>query len=170
MTSPVRNSRVAGFTLLELVLVTAALVILIATAVPNIQHGWAALQTERTAFTVAQTLRSARTLAIASSASVAWVWDAEARQVCLGGPTARRCATDHLGDRLASPRRIPEPIQMTATRQDQPVAQVTFFPDGTSQPTTFLISSPGASRYRITVDATTSQVAVQLDAAADAHS
>lgn len=181
MISPARNSKRAGFTLLELVLVTLTLVVLIATAVPNAQRGWETLQTERTAFTVAQMLRAAHTLAVTQSRPTTWTWNAQAHQVSLVIPSAgastapSTTGTPSIPDRLQRPRDLPFEVLVTVqhgrgSSSEASADSLVFFPDGTSQPATLLIGEPASPRYRIEVNGATSQVRVQRAGAPAPHS
>lgn len=160
---------------------TLTLVVLIATAVPNMQRGWGTLQTERTAFTVAQTLRAAHTLAVTQSRPTTWTWNAPAHQVSLviasaGAPIAPSTApTPSIPDRLQRPRYLPPEVLLTVQQgsgssSSASADSVVFFPDGTSQPATLLIGEPASPRYRIEVNGTTSQVRVQRAGASEPHS
>ena len=161
MTSPAGNDHVqGGFTFIELVFVALILGLLLASVLPRVQQSWAGLQAERTAFELAQSLRTARTLAVAQGRPVEWHWDAEARRVSLKTAGADGTSESVTG-RLGRPRTIPDQVTLTVLQDEQGVAHVNFFPDGTSEPTTLLISDATSPRHQITVDETTSQVVVQ---------
>jgi prepilin-type N-terminal cleavage/methylation domain-containing protein len=149
-----------GFTFIELIFVTLALGLLVLTATPRIRQAWVRLQIERTAFFLAQMLRTARTLAITNSQPIAWVWDPAGRRVWLGTQHDDDLP-DPLSGRFGRPHPIPEQVRLSVMRDEEAVAQVNFFPNGTSQPTTVLISDPLVPRYQIAVDETTGQVVVK---------
>jgi Tfp pilus assembly protein FimT len=142
------------------VVVAAVLVVVTVSAVPHLQRGWVSALTERTAFQIAQSLRSARTLAITGTRMVDWMWDDEEQRICMGSADAADCAATDLPDRLARPRRVPSPLRLAVTRDGQTVSRVRFFPDGTSQSATVVVNDATAPRYTIVIDGPTSQVAV----------
>ena len=147
-----------------------ALAVLVAMAVPNIQRGWETLRADRTAFTIAQTLRTAHTLAVTQSHRVTWTWNADRHQVSLGIPssgtsTAPSTSSDesslkHL-TRPLTIRDVPVTVQPGTGSSSVSADTVVFFPDGTSQTTTLLIGDPASPRYHILVDGTTGRVTVQ---------
>jgi type II secretory pathway pseudopilin PulG len=152
----------AGFTFIELVFVTLAIGVLIVSALPNFRRGWSSLQTERVAFDLAQLLRTARTLAITQGQQVTWVWEPDPREVWLGTPRpGAKGSTERLPGRFGRVHAIPQTVSLVVTRDDGGVeTQVSFFPNGTSQPVTLLIGDDVVPRYEVAVDETTGQVVV----------
>ncbi len=151
-----RLTSARGFTLIELLFVVLALGFLLVSAAPSFSQGWSSLQTERTAFDVAQLLRTARTIAVSQAQPIDWRWDDSLRCMCLGASQTDGCSTGRLPGRFGRSRTLPEPV-----RWYKPAGHVRFFPDGTSEPATLLIGDESAPRYQITVDETTGQVVVQ---------
>ncbi len=150
----------ASFTFIELVFVTVVLGVLAVLAIPRMQQTWAHLQAERTAFEQAQLLRTARTIAIAQSEVVEWVWDGQAHRVWLGRQQADGSVAP-LAGRFGHPRSLPEDVELTIVQPAESSDRVSFFPDGTSQSVTLVIGGKSLPRYQIVVDETTGQVAVQ---------
>ncbi len=147
-----------GFTLIELIFVMVILGWLLVAAMPRLRQGWTALEMERTAFELAQMLRTARVLAITTNQPITWTWNADTRRAVL------QQATDPptpLTGRLGRPRAVPQEVALSVLQSEQPVERITFLPDGTSQSTMLLIGDAFAPRSRVTVDGSTSQVAVR---------
>ena len=163
--SPIRNPQFeirnspSGFTFIELVFVTLVLGILLVSALPKIQGGWSRLQTERIAFQLAQTLRTARTLAIAQGQPIDWMWDSQAQHVWLVTEQSDGTVVPVPG-RLGQPHPIPQSVKLSVLQSGQPVQKISFFPDGTSQSTSLLIGGTTTPLYQIGVDGSTSQVVV----------
>jgi hypothetical protein len=70
-------------------------------------------------------------------------------------------STQAVPGRVGRAHAIPEQVQLSVIRNDQPVERVGFFPDGTSQATSLLISDAMSPRYQIAVDGSTGQVTVK---------
>lgn len=148
-----------GFTFIELVFVALMLGVLTLAVAPRFQQEWSRLQAERTAVSLAQMLRTARTLAVAQSRPVQWVWQSDTRRVWLGTQEEDGSITP-LSGRLGRAQTVPEPVGLTVMQQERSVTEVGFFPDGTSQATLLRISERNVPRYQVAVDGTTGQVAV----------
>jgi len=151
---------ITGFTFIELIFVTLVLGLLLVSAVPRMRLGWTSLVTERTTFDLAQTLRSARTLAVNQAQPIEWAWDPEARRVNLNALQADGSAVPIPG-RLGHSHAVPEQITLSVMQDGESVERVNFFPDGTSQTTTLLIGQTSAPRYQISLDGSTSHVTVR---------
>ena len=142
--------------------VAVVVVLLLVVSLPQFSKTSQRLQAEQVAFELAQLLRFAREQAITRGHVVVWVWNASARR-------ARLEALDGTGqqvpiaDRLAQSAVVPSDVTLRLTQDGAQTDAVKFFPDGTSQPTSLLVSS-GATVYTVTVDVATSQVAVMTDA------
>lgn len=154
------GSKHTGFTFIELIFVALTLAVVMVAIVPRFEPMRTRLEAERTAFEVAQMLRSARVVAITQHQPVTWRWDEEARRMWLGVPQAGGDMTPVPG-RFGQPRRLSERLALAVSHDDQPVTQIHFFPDGTSQSTLLLLTSDSVARYQIVVDGATSQVAVR---------
>ena len=150
--------RVSGFTFVEIIFVTLVLGILLAASVPRFQQTAQRLRAEQAAFELTALLRVAHEQAVAQGGPIVWMWDAEAR-------SARLLLMDETGQLAPLSGRInrstvfPEEILVSATQDHTPVDRVTFFPDGTSDSAAVAVALRGRV-YTITVDATTSQVAL----------
>ena len=136
-------------------MVTVVLGMLMMATVPRFQQTAQRLQTEQTAFALTQLLRYAHERAVAQGATIVWVWDADARQAHLesaqdgGEPQPLR-------DHVARSRPVREGITVTLTRGGAEVYDVTFSPDGTSEPSTLQITHH-TFNYTVTIDAATGQ-------------
>ena len=137
-----------------------ALAVLVVSAAPNLQRQWSRFQEERVAFDVAHELRTARTLAIAQSQPVVWMWDASTRQWWLALVQDDGTVVPAPG-RWGHRRALPERVVLSVAREDQPVQQVAFYPDGTSDVTTLSIGTDAVVHYTITVYEATGQVALR---------
>jgi Tfp pilus assembly protein FimT len=148
-----------GFTLIELALVAVTLAVLLVSAVPHVRRGAANMQTERTAFQVAQMLRTARAVAISEGCAVDWVVgrDHNAQRVSLELDDST-CAGKTIPTRMARTMVVPPPITVN------PIDRVRFSPDGTSQSTTIVVTDDTIPRYHITVDGSTSLVQTRAGA------
>ena len=149
-----------SFTLIELVFITLVLGILLVASLPRMQRGWVRLQMERTAFQLAQSLRMARSLAIAQGQPVQWTWNAETRRVELF-TLQPDGSTVLIPGRLGHLAAIPREVAVTALQNDQSVETVNFLPDGTTQTTTLVIGNSAAPTFTISLDGSTSQVVVR---------
>ncbi len=137
-----------------------ALAVLVVSAAPNLQRQWSRFQEEGVAFDVAQELRTARTLAIAQSQPVTWMWEATTRQRWLAIVQDDGTVVPAPG-RWGHRRVVPERVALSIARDEQPVQQITFYPDGTSELTTLSIGTGAAFHYTITVYEATGQVALR---------
>lgn len=168
MTSPTGVSE-DGFTFIELIFVTVVLGLLLAAAIPRMQQGWVTFQTEQAAFELAQTLRIARVLAITQSQPVIWTWNAQTRQVALGRP-AQDDTLAPLAGRAGRPYLLARPMSLTIEPEGTPNARFQFFPDGTCDAASIMLSNRLASHYCIAVDGSTGRVVVQRTALASSCS
>lgn len=158
----------SGFTLIELVFVCVALSILLAFSLPNFRRTMERLRVEQTAFAFAQLLRYAHEQAVAHDADILWTWDEQRHRAFI--TPAHPDDPDHpvaLNARFAEQRAVPSSIAVRLTRQEVPVSCrcLTFFPDGTSEPTTLTIGQ-APNLYTVTVDRATSQVRLIAGSAA----
>ena len=160
--SVILRRRRAGFTFIELMFVLVTLAILTGVLLPKFGPSFDRLQTERVAFETAQLLRYAQATAVATRMPVQLVVDAEAHRLWLA--TERDGRLQPLEDRLVKSRRLPDKVQVSLGRDDQEPLQ--FLPDGTSRQAVVSVKDAAGNAYRITVDATTGQVAVFSGAAA----
>ena len=154
-----------GFTLVEVVLVTLVLALLLTAAVPRFAQTAQRLQTEQTAFALAQLLRYAHERAVVQGRPMVWVWDEPSRR-------ARVASVDETGQRqwltehVSRSRPVRDDIEVTLAREGAEVDAVTFFPDGTSDAATLRVVHRPFS-YTVTVDATTSQPSLTANAQAE---
>ena len=170
-TFAIRNS--TGFTLVEIVLVAAVLVVLLVATLPRFQETSQRLHVERTAFEVAQLLRYAHGRAVSQGDVIVVTWDGDRRRASLGsldGAEAATWPTDCSRQPLAlSPPlqsvAVPETVTVNLVREDQAITCVNFFPDGTSDSTTLHLSHR-ALDYIVTVHGPTSYVVLATRPAA----
>jgi len=149
-----------GFTFIELVFVMVALAVLVVSAAPHLQRQWSRFQEEGVAFELAQELRTARTLAIAQSQPVTWMWEATTRQRWLAMVQDDGTVVPAPG-RWGHHRVVPARVVLSITRDEQPAQQITFYPDGTSELTTLSVGIDSTFHYTITVYEATGQVALR---------
>ena len=155
-----------GFTFVELVFVTLLLTILLMAAAPNFRGTWRGLQMERSAVDMAQMLRSARVLAIARAEPVRWEWDERlqrAQLMLLHESPEGQVEPAPIEGRLGRAHVLPGEVALTVWREDEPVKDIQFFPDGTSDSTRLLFGDPNDPRYQIEVDGSTSVVALRKE-------
>ena len=159
-----------GFTLIELILVSAVLGILLVASLPRFQQTARLLRVEQQAIELTQRLRYARELAVSTGHEVVWVWDPSERRarllellVAADGATSGSWIADQpevgsaVEERavLAPPDYEESPI---GCPQEAPpeAACVYFFPNGTSESVGLTLQSP-AQAYTIRLDGTTSK-------------
>ncbi|MBI2885564.1 MAG: GspH/FimT family pseudopilin [Candidatus Omnitrophica bacterium] len=145
-----------GFTLIEVVLVSATLAILVTGAVPRLQQTAHRLRVEQAAYTMAQSLRLARAQAVLQSRPLTWRWDANTHQTRI--ESAAQGSDAELG-RDGPP--LSKNLSVQVTRQGVRAACdcLQMFPDGTSEATTLILQAEGLA-YTITVDDTTGETRV----------
>ena len=159
-----------GFTLIEVMLVAALLVVLLAAVVPKLQQTAQRLRAEGAAFELAHVLRYAHGRAVAQGDVLVASWDVEAHRLRLRAVDGRdpqswprQCPVDAVPVApSADSAIIPASIAVTLARQDQPASCVMFFPDGTSQPTTVHVTHHGRD-YAIAIDPSTSDVQLSTE-------
>lgn len=132
--------------------------ILLSASVPRFQHTAQRLRAEQAAFELAQLLRAAHEHAVAQGGPIVWIWDAETRSARLWRmePTGQLIP---LTGRISRSTVFPGELLVSTTRDRAPVDRVTFFPDGTSDSAAVAVTLR-RQVYTITIDATTSHVAL----------
>ena len=136
------------------------LAVVTVSAMPRFRARWQRVQEERAAFSLAQSLRTARSLAAAHSRSTAWVWDAQARRMWIG-QAQDDGSTEPVAGRLGAPQALPQDVAVQALQAGQPVERIVFLPDGTAQAATVMIGAdPEHPHYAVAVEAATGQVTV----------
>jgi type II secretion system protein H len=153
-----------GFTLVEIILVSAILVILLLASVPRFSQTAQRLRVEQAAFELTQLLRVAHERAVFEGQDILWVWDGRARRARIepGSSETFREPQDSgqpFSSRvLAESSPCPEGMSVSLTRTREPLDCncVRFFPEGTSEPTTLTMSFRERV-YTVTVDEATSQ-------------
>ena len=134
--------------------------IVMVSVLPRFRARWQRFQEERAAFTVAQSLRAARSLAVTYSRPMAWVFESESRRMWIGEEQDDGSAQPVSGS-LGAPHRLPEAVTLQALRDREAVDRIAFLPDGTAQPTTLVIGDDSTHPdYQIAVDAATGHVTV----------
>ncbi len=151
-----------AFTLIELAFVMVIMAVLLVTALPRFQGMAEHLRVERTAFELTQLLRYAHERAVSEGQDLRWVWDDEARCARLervgavpGAGQDQNGPESTLRFRTSDP--LPIGVAVRVVRDGVPVDDVTLFRDGTSQPTTILITTEGPEAYTVTIDEATGQ-------------
>ena len=159
------SGRGAGFTIIELALVSVVLLILLAASIPRFAETAQRLRLERTAFELTQLLRVAHERAVAQGQPMLWVWDDETRSAHLEAVVEG--APVRLEERMAHSEPLMAGATLELLRDARPVACrcVNFLPDGTSEPTTIALAF-GASRYTVTVHEATAQACLAAGTAA----
>lgn len=155
----------AGFTLIELALITVIIGILLTAAVPRLQQTARRMRVEQAAYQLAQFLRAAHEQAVAGSQEVVWVWDADAGRARIG-PGAGRAPSPGTPEPMTSPS-FPSGLSVLLTRDGGAVECncVRFFPEGTSEPTTLTVRLQ-EQLITATVDDATGQVRLSPGTAA----
>ena len=161
-----------GFTLIEVVLIATIISILLAASLPRFQQTAQRLRVEQSAFALAQLLRFAHELSVTDEAEVVWAWRSEERlgRVWERGeddapwrdrsPSSRATLAEGVAldiEALQPPAGCPEPVAASAC--------VHFFPDGTSEPTTFTLRLD-THTYQVRLDGTTSDARLLAGSAA----
>ncbi|MBI4343222.1 MAG: GspH/FimT family pseudopilin [Candidatus Omnitrophica bacterium] len=148
----------SGFTLLEVVLVSAVLVLLLVAASPGFQRAFQRLQAEESAFGFTQLLRAARDQAVFQGRTVAWAWEPSARRAQLYAVVAAADGTGSVAPLTgrAGSYAPTGPVLVTVTRDGEPVDCdcVRFFSDGTGEPAQVQLDYRGLL-YTVTIDAAT---------------
>lgn len=157
------SSPVLGFTLIELVLVTAVIGILLMVSIPRFQQTAQRLRLEQTTFALAQLLRYTHERAVSQGQDMVWIWDDTTHRmrsepvvteapVGGGGPPASLPQASVVSDAM------PEGFSLTLIRNGELVAChcIHFFLDGTSEATTLTLRSRETA-YTVQVDEATGQ-------------
>jgi type II secretion system protein H len=139
--------RAGGFTLLELIVTLAIVVLMVAIVSPSIGRGTESIRMRAEVAAFAALLRHARERAIVSQTPQAVVVDPVAHRVSVraGGPDGEVRETHELSDRVAIEASPP------------PALTVQFEPQGSSNGGDFRLSA-GTVAYRVTVDPLTGRV------------
>jgi prepilin-type N-terminal cleavage/methylation domain-containing protein len=134
--------RLAGFTLIEMLVTLAVAGLIAGIAFPRVQGSMTAMEFRMGAGQIAEGLRTARAEAIRTGEPVALAL--EGRALVIGG---------------GEPQELPASVSVAAG-QDAPV---TFYPDGTAEPALYRITSRGTGgavrERRITVFDSTGHIA-----------
>jgi type II secretion system protein H len=164
--APGRPGR-AGFTLIEVVIVTAVMAILLMASLPRFQQSSERLRVEQRAFEFAQLLRYARERAVTQSRDTFWVWDDDARRAHLAQADELE-RLERLEERGAESAEL-APGVMVLVDADSPPARcddcVQFLPDGTATAATVTITRDELA-YSIAVDGATGRATVSAGAPA----
>ena len=129
-------------------------------ALPRMQHGWSRLQTEQTAFRIAQSFRAARALAIAQGLPIHWTWNADTHVVQLLTEQPDGSLVKVPG-RLGHVNIPAKSVPVAVLQHNQPVDTVHFLPNGTSDTADVLLGAPAAPVFTIALDGSTGHVAVR---------
>lgn len=153
-----------GFTLIELVLVTAVIGILLVVSIPRFQQTAQRLRLEQTAFAFAHLLRYTHERAVSQGQDMVWTWEDATHQmrsepVVAEAPVGGGDQPASLPQASAVSDTIPEGFSLTLLRHGEPVGCqcIHFFLDGTSEATILTLHSREAA-YTIQVDEATGQV------------
>ena len=145
-----RGLAIAGFSLVELVVVLAVLAVAAAVAAPPVGRTAESVRARAEVGAVAALLRSVREQAVTRGQTLEVVVDAHTLVVRRAGLDGEAGA---LRSRAVSPR-----LRIVA---DPPPPRVTFFPHGTSSGARFAIAAHGSRPYLIAVDALTGRVSTR---------
>jgi Tfp pilus assembly protein FimT len=134
--------------------------ILLTATLPRFQQTAQRLGTEQAAVSLTQLLRYAHERAVAQGQPIVWAWDAQERRADLSavGDDGRR---EPLAERAARTAVMGREITVHLTRDERQVEDVTFFPDGTSEPTTLQVARE-PSRFTVTIDGSTGHVVLAV--------
>lgn len=148
---PRRDGRQAGFTLLELLVVTLILMVLVGVSVPQFRRTFRHLQLQVFASDVATLLTYAHRRAVARGEVLRVHFDVAGRQYWLasaqdGSPEAKFERVSGKFGRVAS---VPGTISVASGTPD-----VTFYPDGRADRFEIFISEDGRAGYRVATDRT----------------
>jgi len=140
-----------GFTLLELMVVLAILVVSAALVLPSLGPGTATLRLRAEARSIVALLRQARQLAVSQRRPQTVAIDPVARAVVLRGAEAASPLSRHP---------LAGEVRLTA-EEGEP--SLTFTPRGTVREATWVLEGAGGRRYRIHVEAVTGRVSLRRE-------
>lgn len=147
-----RSDGRGGFTLLELMVVLAILVVGAALVLPSIGQGTATLRLRAEARSVVALLRQARQLAVTQRRPHTVAFDPLARAVLI---------TKGEGDSPVRRLPIPGDLRLTAA---EGTTSLTFTSRGMARETVWVLEGSGGRRYRIRVEAVTGRVSLRREA------
>ncbi len=101
---------------------------------------------------------------IARGEPVLWRWEPSgnrARLEALHEQEDGKAVVALIEGRLGRARSVPGHVAVTVLRDAEPVEDIEFFPDGTSDSTRLLFGDPRNPQYQIEVHGSTSQVALR---------
>lgn len=146
-----RRAGRAGFTLLELMVVLAILVVSTALVLPSLGPGIETLRLRAEARSIVALLRQARQLAVSQRRPHTVAIDPGARAVVIQGAEAASPRTRHP---------LPGEVRLTA-EEGEP--SLTFTPRGTARETVWVLEGAGGRRYRIHVEAVTGRASLRRE-------
>ncbi|MBI2461976.1 MAG: GspH/FimT family pseudopilin [Candidatus Rokubacteria bacterium] len=141
-----------GFTLLELLVVLAILVVSAALVLPSLGPGTATLRLRAEARSIVALLRQARQLAVSQRRPHTVAIDSLGHAVVIRG--------DDAGSPVS---RLPLTGEVRL-KAEEGEPSLTFTPRGTARETTWLLEGAGGRRYRIHVEAVTGRVSLRREA------
>ena len=160
MTSPTgsepgRNGRQAGFTLLELLVVTLIVTVMAGVAVPQFRHTFRHLQLQVFASDVAKLLTYANRRSVATGEVLRIHFDVDGRRYWLArAPAASPAGTfERVPDKFGRVASVPVSISIASSTRD-----VTFYPDGRADRFEMVISDDSQAGYRLVTDVRTGRV------------
>ena len=152
---PRRDGRQAGFTLLELLVVTLILMVLVGVSVPQFRRTFRHLQLQVFASDVAKLLTYANPRAVATGEVLRIQFDVDGRRYWLAraqeaSPGEKFERVSGKFGRVAS---VPGSISISSSARE-----VTFYPDGRADRFEMLISDDSRAGYRLVTDVRTGRV------------
>jgi type II secretory pathway pseudopilin PulG len=146
-----------GFTLIELIFVAIALGILLVSTAPSFRRSFDKIKLEQAAFSIAQSLRCARSIAVSQSQALRWKWDKEKRSSVILALNEDGALESKMDFRMCEAH-LNEPITLAFSDESLDDLAVNFFPDGTSDALSLRIFGLGKNIYEIDIDGPSAQV------------
>jgi type II secretion system protein H len=152
---PRRHGAEAGFTLVELLVVTLILAVVVGICVPQFRSTFRHLQLQVTASDVATLLTYASRRAVTRGEMVRIHFDADGRRYWLAraDEAASAVAFEKISGKFGRVATVPGPISLAPSTRD-----VTFYPDGRADRFEMLIVDDSQAGYRLVTDARTGRV------------
>ena len=152
---PRRDGRQAGFTLLELLVVTLILMVLVGVSVPQFRRTFRHLQLQVFASDVAKLLTYANRRAVATGEVLRIQFDVDGRRYWLAraqeAPSEEKF--ERVSDKFGRVVSVPGSISISSSTRE-----VTFYPDGRADRFEMFIFDDSRAGYRLVTDVRTGRV------------